>query len=271
MEHVGGGGDGIGAQIELQASLLGSSDEAVSRSLVTCDIHIASRLLVLRLHTVDAGGSSVGVVSVVVAGLYHLDICFSDGRLLGELLLQEVGHKLQVAVKEPAHETQCKHVAALHHRLHVHTRVSQAILHHRRQRALDHAIGVDTHFAEIVFSLELCLLQILRTERVCVDDDGCPWLGVAVLCLQRCGVHSHEHIALVARRIYLARTDVYLETRNARERSLRGTDVSGVVGESGNAVTNGGTDRREDVSSELHTVAGVTREADYNLVQLLHF
>ena len=71
--------------------------------------------------------------------------------------------------------------------------------------------------------------------------------------------------------VNLASADVNLEAAHTRQRTLRGADVCGIVWECRDAVTNGGTDRREDVSGQLHTVAGVTREADHNLIQLLHF
>ena len=271
VQYISSRGDRIRTQIEFQTCLLSSSDETVGRSLVTSDIHIASRHLLLRLYAIDVDGRRVGVVSVVVTSLDHLDVCLSDGRLLGELLAQEVGYEVQVAIEEPADETQGEHVTALHHGLHVHTRVSETVLHHRGEWALDHAIWVDIHLTEIVFSLELSLLQVLGTEGVGIDDDGGTRLSITVLRLQRSSVHGYQHVAFVARRIDLTSADVNLETRHTGERTLRGADVSGIVGKCRDAVTNGGTDRREDVSSELHTVARVTREAYDHLVKLLHF
>ena len=88
----------------------------------------------------------------------------------------------------------------------------QCILHHRRNRAGNHAVGIDAHFSDVIRCLELRLLQILRTEGVGVDDDSGVGLGVAQLRLEGSGVHGHEHVALVTRRIDLAGTDVHLET-----------------------------------------------------------
>ena len=71
---------------------------------------------------------------------------------------------------------------------------------------------VDTQFTQVVVALELCLLEVLGTEGVGVDDDGSLRLGILQLRLQRCSIHSHQHVTQVARRVYLAGTDVYLET-----------------------------------------------------------
>ena len=42
---------------------------------------------------------SMGVVAIIVTGMDHLDVGFSNGRLLGELLAQEVFGDREVAVE----------------------------------------------------------------------------------------------------------------------------------------------------------------------------
>ena len=120
MEYICCRSDRIRTQVEAQASLLGSCNEAVGRSLVTRDVHIASRNFVLGFYTIDVDGAGMGVVTIVPTSLNHFDVCLGDCWLLGELLFQEVCHEVQVAVEEPADQTQCEHVTALHHRLVVH-------------------------------------------------------------------------------------------------------------------------------------------------------
>ena len=178
-------------------------------------------------------------MSVVVSSLNHLDVGLGDGGFLGELLTQEISYKVQVAIKEPADETQGEHVTALHHGLHVHAGISQTVFYHRGKRTLDDAIRVDIHLTEVLLSLELSFFQVLGSEGVGIDNNGGTRLCITVLRLQRSSVHGYQHIAFVTRGIDLAGTDVNLE-------------------ECRDAVTNGGTDRREDVSGELHTVARVT-------------
>ena len=255
VKHVGGRSDRVGTEVEFQPRLLGSGYQSVGCCLVSCDVHISSWLLCLRLDAIDVCCRRVGVVAIVISCLHHLDVVLCDGRLFGKLLAKEVCNETEVAVEEPAHQAQREHVAALQYSLVVHTRVFQAVLHHLCQRALDDAVGVDAHFAQIVFCLEGSLLQVVRTEGVGVDDDCSLWLGIFVLSFQRCGVHCHEHVALVARRIYLAFADVHLESRHTGQRALRGADVCWIVGERADAVAHCSRNRRENVSGELHSVA----------------
>ena len=240
VQHVGGRGDGVRAEVELQARLLGSSDEAVGCGLVARDVHIASGHLVLRLDAIDVCHARVSVVSVVVARLNHLDVGLGHTRLLGKFLLKEIEGDVQVAVEEPAHQSECEHVAALQHGLHVHARVSQTVLHHLRDGAGNHTVGVDAHLAQIVFGGESRLLQVGRAEGVGVDDDGSTWFSILVLSLECCSVHGHEHIALVAWRIDHVGSDVYLKTAHTRQRTLRCADVGGIVRKRTDTVAHGG-------------------------------
>ena len=197
-------------------------------------------------------------MTIVESSLHHLDIVLCNGRFLGELLAEEVVNQCDVTVEQPAHQSQCEHVTTLQHGLVVHTRVSQTVLHHLCQRALDDAVGVDAHLAQIILCLKLCLLQVLRPKRVGVNDDCSLRLGKLVLRLQRSCIHGDEHVALVSRRIDLAGTNVYLKTTDTCQRTLRGTDVGRIVGECRNAIAHGSRNRRENVSGQLHTIAGIS-------------
>ena len=200
----------------------------------------------------------MGVGGVVEAGVHHLDVALGNERLLVELLAQESLDKAQVAVEQPADYAQGKHVAALEHALVVHAAVGQAGLNHLRHRAGHHAVGVDAHLAEVVVGGKLGLLKVFRAEAVGVDDDRGLRLCKAILCLQGGGIHGHKHVALVARGVDTARSDVHLKTRHARERALRGAYVGRVVGKRGYAVAHSGRHRGEDVAGQLHAVAGIT-------------
>ena len=123
MQDVGGRGDRIRTEIELHTSLFGSGNESVGRSLVSGDIHIASLLLRGGFYAISGRHRGMGVVSIVKSCLHHLDVVLGNLRLLGEFVAQEVGNEVEVAIEEPAHDTECKHVAALQHRLVVHTTI----------------------------------------------------------------------------------------------------------------------------------------------------
>ena len=145
MQHVGCRSDRIRTKIELESSLFGSSDKTVGGSLVTSDIHVASRGLLLGLYTVNVDGIRVSVVTVVPTGLNDLNVCLCNSGLLGKLLAQEVCYKVQIAIEQPAYESESEHVTALQHSFVVHAAVGQTILNHGSQWALDNTVGVDTH------------------------------------------------------------------------------------------------------------------------------
>ena len=211
------------------------------------------------------------VVAIVVASLDHLDVGLGDGGLLGELLTQEVEGHVEVAAEEPAYQAEGKHIAALEHRLNIHSRVGQGVLHHRGEGTGDDAVGVHAHFCDVVVGLELRLLEVLLLEGVRVDDDGGIGLGIAQLRLEGGSVHGHEYVAEITGGVNFRSTDVYLEARDTRQRALRGADVGGIVWEGGDTVAHGSRDRGEDVAGELHAVAAVAGEADYHLLQLFDF
>ena len=164
MQHVCGRSDGIAAQVELQTGLLGSGDETIGSGLVAGDVHITAGHLVLGLNAVYVCHTAVCVVSVVVSGLDNLDVGICHSGFLGKLLAQEIESDFQVAVEQPAHQSQGKHVAALEHALYVHSAVLETILYHGGQGAGNHTVGVDAHLAQIIGGLEGCLFQILGTE-----------------------------------------------------------------------------------------------------------
>ena len=171
------------------------------------------------------------VVTVVITSLYHLDIAFCYGRFLGEFLAQEVGNEVEVAVEQPAYQSQRKHVAALQHGLVIHSAIGKTVFHHLCDRTSYYPIAVDAHLSEIVGCFKLSLLKIFFTEAVGIDDDCGLWLGILILCLQRGSVHSHQNITEVARGMHLACTDMHLETRHTSERTLWGADVGRIVWE----------------------------------------
>ena len=100
----------------------------------------------------------MGVVSIVITSLHHLYIIFSNLWLLCKFITQEVGNQVKVAVEQPAHDAEGKHVTALQYRLVVHTALCKTVLDHLCQRALYDAVRVDAHLSEVVLALELCLL-----------------------------------------------------------------------------------------------------------------
>ena len=172
----------------------------------------------------------MGVVSHVISCMKHLDVCLGNLGFLRELRAQHVLGECQVAVVYPAYQSQCKHVLATQYALVVHAAVGKCSLTKRCYGAWYH-FACDSQLGNGVIGLELCLLQVLLGERVAVDDDSACRPAILVLCLQGCGVHRNQDVALVARGKNLVGAYMYLESRNACQHSLRGADVGGVVGE----------------------------------------
>ena len=271
MQDVGSGSDGVGAEVKAETCLLSRCNKTVCGGLVAGDIHITSLNLVFGFDAIYVGGTAVRIVSVVVTCLNHLYISLCDARFLGKLVFEEVERDFEVAVEEPTYQTEGEHIAAFEDALVVHTRIGEAVLHHRCEGAEDNAVGVDAHFAEVVFGCKLRLLQVGRLETIGIDDNSCIRLCIFILSFEGCGVHSHKHVAFVARSVNFFRSDMHLKTRNACQRTLRSANVCGIVGEGADAVTNSGRDSREDVAGELHTVARISRKPDNHTVQIFYF
>ena len=213
----------------------------------------------------------MGVMGIVVAGMHHAYVGLSHLGFLAKLMVQELFGEFKIAVKQPAHHSQGKHVATLEDALVVHTRVFQTVFHHRGDGASHHAVGVYAQFAQIVVGEEIGLAQVVGTEAVGVDDDGGLGSRILVLGLQRSGIHRHQHVTTVTGSIYRAVADVHLESGNTRKRALRGTDVGRIIGEGTDVVAHGGRNGRKDVAGQLHAVTGVARESYYNLIQLFDY
>ena len=90
MQYVGGRGDGVRTQIEAETGLLCSCHEAVGGSLVTRDIHVFTWHGTLALDAVGVRHTAVGVVTIVITGVNHLDIRFGNSWLFGKFLADKV-------------------------------------------------------------------------------------------------------------------------------------------------------------------------------------
>ena len=238
MKDVGGRGDGIGTEEELQPGLLGCCHQSVGCGFVAGDVHIAAGHLVARLDAIGGGHGSMGIAAIVVASLDDPDIVFGNGGLLLELLTKEAERQFEVTVEEPADKAQGKHITAFQYRLVVHTRISETVFHHLRYRTGHHTVGIDAEFQQVVVALKLCLLQVGRTKGIGVDDDGGLRLRIAQLRLQGSGIHGYQDVAEVAGSQRLTFGDMHLKAAHTRQRTLWSSDVSRIVGKCRYAIAN---------------------------------
>ena len=269
MQYVGGRSDRITAKEQWQTALFRSKNQAPSGGFVTVNVGVNARFCLVAF---DAVGRyrSVYVVTIVVAALNHLGISLVDGRLLGKLVFEHVQCSLERAVEQPAHQAECKHVAALQRCFVVESAIGKRSLHHRGHWHLN---NLSPNLCKPDFIVRLVggvkrLVEVRLAERIDVDDSHTAIFQEFHVLLQCCSVHRHEHVALVARSVHTA-SDVHLKSRYAIKRALWSTHLCRIVGEGGNLVANASRHIREDVASQLHAIARVARETHHYLVKHL--
>ena len=208
-------------------------------------------------------------MAIVVTALDHEFVGGIHFRLLSKLGLKELQGGLHRTVEEPAHQTQRKHVAALELCFKVHAGVLERLLDHRRNGGFND-LGPEVQFLIRLIGRVKRLVESGLGEGVDVDNSGTALAQELGVDLEGSGVHCHQHITLVTWRVHTV-TNVNLETRHTAQRTLRGTHLGGIIGESRDAVTKARTHIRENVASQLHTIAAVTREADDDALTELDF
>ena len=167
-------------------------------------------------------------LSVVVAGLEHLDVGVGDLGLLAKLFLDALNFAIDLAVVHPEHEAEREEVLAARDLLGRQPTVGergrgqlgdvdlvQAVLLQRS--VVDGVGGIAGH------------LHVLGSERAGVHDQRAFCAQIAQVGLQRGRVHRHQHIGLIARRVDLAAGEVELESRNSRQRAGRSANLGGIV------------------------------------------
>ena len=140
----------------------------------------------------------------------------------------------------------------------------------RRQRGHRdpvHAVALERSVLERV-GLVSGLLEVALRERVLVDDDRRAAVELREVGLQRRRVHRHQHVRRVAGGQDVARGEVDLERRDARERPGRGADLGREVRQRREVVAEHRGRVGEAAAGELHAVAGVAGEADHDPLAL---
>ena len=153
-------------------------------------------------------------LAIGVAGVERGDIGLGNVGFLGELVVQPVNDRLPVAVEHPQRETERPHVLAAQRFL-----VAQPERLHGIERQLRDIEGQQLPLGEravleridVVFRL----VEVAFAELAAVGNDQPAGLERLHVGLERCGVHCHQHIGLVARSVDLAAAEVDLERGDA--------------------------------------------------------
>ena len=111
------------------------------------------------------------------------------------------------------------------------------------------------------------LRQIAFAELVSVDDDLSARLEQRQAGHQSRRVHRDQNVGGVAGGENVVVGEVQLESTDARQRALRGTDLRREVGQCGQVVAARRGFPGETVAGQLHAVAGVTGESHDDAVQ----
>ena len=211
-------------------------------------------------------------ISSIVVTCVHCEFVSlgNSGVLFEELAVDVFLSVVEGTVVDVEADTECKHILTLHNALVIQTGLSQRLFGHRGDVGNYYIVVLQTELLNGVEGCETCLLYRLLGQGVAVDNHGS--IGFQPLCvsLQSCGIHRNEHVAIVTRVGYVTATEMKLEARNTCYGALRCADFGGVVGECRNSVTHQCRGVGEECSGELHTVARVARETDYNVLQLLN-
>ena len=189
--------------------------------------------------------------------------------LRAELRLEELDRRLDRTPVEPRHQAEREHVLralglARRHALDVLERADGE----RGERHLVHLVLVERAVVERIRGVA-GLLQVALVEGVGVDDQRAALRQVPDVRLQRRRIHRDEHVGRVAGREDVVVGEVELEPRDARQRAGRRTDLRREVGQRRDVVPEQRRLRGELRAGELHAVAGVAREADDHLGELL--
>ena len=99
-----------------------------------------------------------------------------------------------------------------------------------------------------------------------IDDQNPVGLEVSNVHFQRGGIHDNENVDRVAGRVNFVGREMKLVATDSGERTRRGAYFGGEVGECGDIVAVKGDGIGELAAGDLHTVAGVSGEADHSAV-----
>ena len=267
VQDVGGRGDGVGAQEELHAGLVGTRHEAVGRGEVAGDLPVAA---LRHRGRIDDGlhRERFGGLAVRVAGPERGEVGVANVRLLRELRREELLRAFGGARVHPAQQAERKHVLRPRRVLAREAEAFDGALRQRREVQLVHRVVGEGAVLEGV-CVPPDLLEVTRGEVVGVHDDDRAGGQILQVHLERSRVHRHEHVRHVAGGDDVEVGEVELEARHPGQRALRRANLGGEIGKCGDVVAEASRLCGEAVTGQLHAVAGIAGEADDDSVELL--
>ena len=137
MEYVGGWGDGVATQKQRTAAFFACHNQTPSSGFIAIHVGVEAGAKVFGFDSVGRY-RCVDIVTIVKPAAHHFGVGFIYGGLFGKFVFQESEGTIDGRVEQPAHQTQGKHIAALHLALEVHTAVGKGGFHHGGHRHFHH-------------------------------------------------------------------------------------------------------------------------------------
>ena len=273
VEDVGGRGDRVGAEHDVEPGLHAAGDQPVGQRQVAGDVAVDARRHRGRLHFVldDEG---LGGLAEVPARLERRDVGVADVLDLGEPLAEEGDRGLGRPAVHPRQQPEREHVLGpggvlagqpeLLDRLDGHPGQVHAGRPGSRPAGRWRRRATSSGFDGVAG-----LGQVAVGEVVGVHDDRRALGQVGQVRLERGRVHRDQHVGGVARGEDVVVGEVHLERRDAGQRALGRADLGGEVRQRHQVVAERRRLLGEPVSGQLHPVAGVAREPDDDPIDLL--
>ncbi len=267
VQDVRGRGDRVRAQVQRQVRLARRGDQSVGQRQVAGDVPVGARGEGGRGRGDLVGdGEVLGGLAEVPARPEGGDVRVGHLGLLGELLPQERLGALGRPVVHPAQQAQREHVLGALGVPAGQARVLQGLQRQRGQRHRVDAVRLQRAVLQGVGGVAHLGHRALG-ELVGVDDDLRAPRQVRQVRLQGGRVHRHQHVGGVTGGEDVVVREVKLERRDAGQGAGGRADLGREVGQRGEVVAERRRLGGEAVTGQLHTVTGVTGEADDHPLQ----
>ena len=254
--------DRVGAEDDGDLRALRGGEEAPGQRAIARHAPVGARRHLRGLDAVVLG-EHLRRLAEGMAGLEHADVRLDVGLVLGEALLDGVEGRIERTRVDPRDEAEREEVLAALLLLRVQGKVLEPLHRHAADVDLVEAVllpqrGVLERILGVAGLVQVALVEGRR-----VDDEDPARLEVGEVHLERRGVHGHQRVELVARRIDPLAAELKLEARDAEQRAGGRADLGGEIRQRRDVVPGPRRLGGELLARDLHAVAGVAGEPDH--------
>ena len=251
---------------QLSSRQLRCRHESDRGGFVARDLAITARCDDRLFHLV-VRRENFGCFSKVVSGLQGDFVCFNQLRVLFELGVDPIQGRIERSIVKPIQDSEREEVLAaidlFARELHI---ALQGVSIQRRNRQLMHAITGERAVLDRIRFVG-GVFEILLGEFVGVDDQRAAFFQIGKVDFQRCRIHRHQNVRLIARRANVVVGKIQLKTADARQAARWRANLSRKIGQRRDVVPHNRRRVRELRAGQLHTVARISGEANCYGVQ----